>query len=39
MPLTYEQLIDISVNKYFIGLNEHDVKRATDIMALSLIHI
>ena len=33
MPLTYEQLIDISVNKYFIGLNEHDVERATDIMA------
>ena len=33
MALTREELIDISVNKYFIGLNDHDVKRATDIMA------
>lgn len=33
MPLTREELIDISVNKYFIGLNEHSVKTATDIMA------
>lgn len=33
MPLTRDQLIDIAVNKYFIGLNDHDVKRATDIMS------
>jgi len=33
MKLTREKIIDLAVNKYFIGLNNHDVKSATDVMS------
>ena len=33
MSLTRDELIEIAVDKYFIGLNEHNVPKATDIMS------
>ena len=33
MSLTREKMIDMAVNKYFVGLNNHNVKSATDVMS------